>query len=781
LSWWRAAAWAFGAVVLFAAGALALQLVRGLHYDTSLLALLPKDAQRPLVSLAVDRMADAGSRQTVLLVGAADPAVAARAADAAAKALEGQEGVDRVTARIEGDVVGLARDFYLPYRYQLLTPAQRARLEGTPDQALIAGALRALYSPVAPPRLASLEADPLNLFTEALFDRAGQSALHPEAGHLVVEEGGRTFVAVLAELSHGGLSMGAQRGVTRAFDQAVAAAQRAGASQVLRAGFVFHSAEAARQAEHEMSTIGLGSLLGVVLLILWAFRSFKPLGLILLPIAVGSVTALGLSQLLFPRLHLLTFVFGTSIIGVAVDYGILFLSGRVADGPWDALQRRRAILPSVGTALGTSLLAYAALALMPFPILRQMGVFTMIGLCAAWLTAVLWLPPLSRKLPPLSGGALPGLLRRARDGWPRVGESRALTVMLAVLVLAALAGVVRIHANDDVHGLYASSGTLVKEQADVERLMRLPSAGQFFLLTARDEEALLQREEALAGELELLQAKGTLGGFQAVSRFVPSARSQRADQALAWRRLFGPDGVAPRLFQKLGSPETAAVARAQAQARATQPPLTVGTWLQSPLSLPFRTLWLGQTPEGFASLVTVSGASGDAAQVALAGIAAHLQGVEYVDHLRNVSSLLTRFRVQITWLLAVGYAVVSLLLIWRYRKEAWRALVPALLGCLFTAGALGWMRVDFNLFCVFGLLLSLDMGVDYGVYMQERGAGDFRVSVLSASLAAITTLLSFGLLALSHTPALRGFGLTVLLAIGGSWLLAPCFQKRVET
>ena len=67
--------------------------------------------------------------------------------------------------------------------------------------------------------------------------------------------------------------------------------------------------------------------------------------------------------------------------------------------------------------------------------------------------------------------------------------------------------------------------------------------------------------------------------------------------------------------------------------------------------------------------------------------------------------------------------------------------------------------------------------MDYGIYMQDKGSGDFRVSLLSTSLAAMTALLSFGLLALSRTPALRVFGLTVLLAISGSWLLAPCFSK----
>lgn len=773
---WAAVAW--GAVVLFAVGSLAVHLTRGLRYETGLLALLPKDAQRPLVSEAVDRMTEAGSRQALLLVGDADLRRAARAADAAADRLRGQDGIDRVTARIDGDVAGMARDFYLPYRYQLLTATQRDRLTHATDEALLTQALEAVYSPAGTPRLAPLESDPLNLFTDSLLERASVSALHPDGDHLVVEDGGTTWVAVLVELRHAGLSMGDQRALVRAFDTAEAAARAAGAEKVLRAGFVFHSEAAARQAEREMSTIGLGSLLGVVLLILLAFRSFKPLGLILLPIAVGSVTALGLSQLCFERLHLLTFVFGTSVIGVAVDYGILFLCGRVEDAPWDPLRRRRAILPSVTTALGTSLLAYLALAAMPFPILRQMGVFTMMGLAAAWLTAVLWLPLGARTLPDLSRGVLPGALLWLRQRWPRVGESRVLVGLLLVGGAVAVAGLFRLHPNDDVHGLYAPSPELVREQAQVERLLHLPSAGQFFLLRAKDAQTVLEQDEALSSELEALRRGGALGGFQSVSRFVPSARMQEADRALEWRRIYGPTGIAPALFERLGSPEVAAVARAQAAKDA--PPLTPEAWLASPLSLPFRPLWLGQTPEGFATLVTVSGVSEDALG-RLAAVAARHPGVEFIDHLRDVSSLLGRFRARITWLLAAGYAVVSLLLIVRYRREAWRVLVPALLACLSTAGLLGWLGVDFNLFCVFGLLLSLDMGVDYGVYMQERGAGDFRVSLLSASLAAITTLLSFGLLALSHTPALRVFGLTVLLAIGGSWLLAPCFQKRVET
>jgi predicted exporter len=42
-------------------------------------------------------------------------------------------------------------------------------------------------------------------------------------------------------------------------------------------------------------------------------------------------------------------------------------------------------------------------------------------------------------------------------------------------------------------------------------------------------------------------------------------------------------------------------------------------------------------------------------------------------------------------------------------------------------------------------------------------------------LSAANTLLAFGLLGLSNTPALQAFGLTMLLGTLLVWLAVPCF------
>jgi predicted exporter len=404
-----------------------------------------------------------------------------------------------------------------------------------------------------------------------------------------------------------------------------------------------------------------------------------------------------------------------------------------------------------------------------------MAVFTMLGLGGAWLAVALWLPRLGRRMPEVGAGSLPRLLERAWARWPRLDRGWGTAAALSGLLGLSLWGMARLHPDDDVRQLFVSSPGLLREQERVEELMRLPGGGVFFLVTAPDEQSLLEREEALAADLDEQRRQGRIASFQAVSQFVPSLRRQEADYALQWRRLYRGGGLASRLFAELDSPEVAAWARRQAQA--PTPPLTPQAWLNSPLSTPYRPLWLGPNSGRWASVVTLGGLRGPDTSRALAELAGRHPGVRFVDHMAALSGLMGGFRAGIGRLLGLGYLFVAASLFAFYGRDTWRVVAPTALASLYTLGLFGLTGRSNNLFCMLGLVLVLGMGIDYGIFLQDRRAGDRRIALLSASLAASTALLSFGLLALSRTPALRAFGLSMLLGIGLSWLLAPCFQR----
>ena len=71
------------------------------------------------------------------------------------------------------------------------------------------------------------------------------------------------------------------------------------------------------------------------------------------------------------------------------------------------------------------------------------------------------------------------------------------------------------------------------------------------------------------------------------------------------------------------------------------------------------------------------------------------------------------------------------------------------------------------------------MGTDYGIFLLQYPS-DKRV-LLSISIAALMTLISFGSLSLSAVPAIHSFGIALLFGVLLSWALTLFCAKRVGT
>ena len=749
-------------------------------FDTNLLSLLPDTAEDRAVSEAVQRIGGAATRKLVFLVGHPELGAAVRAADACKKELENARAWLSTLPPVDPAVLGSASEFLRPFRSGLLTAADRNALEQG-GQTLVDRALTELYQPLGPPKLFSLEEDPLGLASHFLLERASGSGFSIRDGHLVVEDGGLIWVLVPAELRADALSFSAQQALAPVLREAPRVAERAGARQVLRSGFIFHAAAEATRANREMSTIGLGSMLGVILLMWLPFGSPKPVLLVLLPVAVGTLLATGIDLWVFERVHLLTMVFGSSIVGVAEDFGVHFVCGALEPGPFEPWRYLRHIARGLALALLTTIIGYLALASLPFPGLRQMGLFGAAGLFGGWITAMLWLPFLSGSLGKAKRPSIAPALVRLEARWPRLAHHRGLRVTLGLTTLVALIGLARVRTVDDVRALYDGLPELSREDAAVRTKLAIPDGARFFLVRGASDEQLLEREEALTRVLTEQRAAGRLENWQALSDSVPSPKLQRENRQLLQRVAYGAAGDSEasvaRLFAALEDPE--ALAESRAAFAGTARTLELSRWLGSPLSAPQRHLWLGATGRA-ESVVLLRGVRSPESLAALARATAALPGLVLVDQFAGISKILGGFRRALSFLVPLGYAVVALCLSLFYGKQAWRVAAPAAIGSLWAIGLPALFGQQVTLFDLLALVLVLGIGIDYGIFMNEpRGAG-FSVPFLSVTLGAASTLLSFGLLATSGTPALSDFGLTLLIGIASSWCLTPCFTQVPE-
>lgn len=745
--------------------------------DSDILALLPADRRDPALQQAFVHMVDSAQQRLIVLIGAADWPAARRAADAYRQILERHgdwfQLADQVDHRVASDWFAP----FAPHRLALLTAQDEAALRNQPAQFWIDAAMAKLYSPFSGPKLGAWQDDPFGLFSAWAQARSLETPVRPRDGRLFVSDAGREYVVLPVTLRGPAFSMAAQQAIAPLLQQARQAAEKAVPhAEVLQAGVVLHAAAAGAQARREVSTIGIGSMAGIFLLMWLTFRSLKPVALIMLPIAIGFCGALSVCSMLFDKIHLITLVFGASLIGVAQDYGVYFLCQRGGvNGALDSWRLLRRVLPALLLALVTTVIGYMGLVLTPFPGLRQMAVFSVVGLIFAWLTVVFWFPALLHAST-VNTMPLADWCARSLKRWPRWRPDRANLCAALVLIMLVIFGGLRLSVQDDVRSLHNPPKHLLADQVKVSKLLDLPTPVQFFLLRGGSPEVLLQREEILTKRLDALVDRQSITGYHALSNWAPSEQLQTSRRRLIETSLLGDSGALATLAAKLGADRNW-VGATRARLLMFAESMTPEDFLQTPASEPWRHLWLGKIADGYASVVALRGVS-KASLAALSEAASGLDGVQWIDKVGEISALLGNYRYYMSWVVLLSYLAVYGLLYPRYGSASWRALAPTALASIVTLAIFGITGQGVQLFHILALMLLLGIGVDYGIFFHERRADNDGAAWLAVALSALSTLLSFGLLGLSQTPALQAFGLTMAIGIGAVWLIVPCFRQR---
>jgi len=727
-----------------------------LSTETDILALLPGAQHDPVVDRALREFSDQAGRKIIFLVGSRNAEHARAAGAAFAAALKAGEGIADVQYEVRNRV-GETVTAYQAYRHSLLSVKDRERLASGHGEALYRDAQRALYTPAGLMRPATPAEDPLGLLSDFLMAQVPPLGnVQLDGGVLSVRGEDKHWVLVIAETRDAPFVTATQDAVMPVINGATEKA-RVMDAEVLSSGLLPHAAYAAKQAHREVATFGLVSLIGTILLLLFVHRSMRPVLMSAGSIALGLMAALVACHWIFGRVHLLTLVFGSSLIGVAADYSTYFLTDAFrVPRRWNGRDAVRHVAPGVLLGLGTALTAYAVLMAAPFPGLRQIAVFSAVGLTVA-CGCVLCLFPMMR--PPQAPDISPRIEKILRALLPQPMRKGGLLILL-LIVLVGVVGISRLTVVNDLHLMQATPPQLKESERRVRALMNNPTESQFFLVTGATDQDVLRHEEALLPKLDALQAQGVISSYAALTRALPSQKTQGENATLLLRTAYAPDGLLKRMLTELGyepAQVSEKLAEAQAGARAR---LTVQDWLASAASDSYRHLWLGNVSGHFATVITLGGIRDIAALRAV-----KQADVRLVDKVGDISTLLGRYQQITLWIVMLGYVAVLLLFSLRYGFcSALRVVLSPAIASVGTIGIFGLIGEPLNLFSTFSLLLVLGIGIDYAIFLREG-----RVSPLSSMIAvlvcAATALLSFGMLAFSSTPFIHSFGLTLLIGI----------------
>ncbi|WP_261802375.1 MMPL family transporter [Variovorax sp. PAMC28562] len=527
-----------------------------------------------------------------------------------------------------------------------------------------------------------------------------------------------------------------------------------------------------------LSIVG-GIVMGCLLLL--AFASPKALLIAFLPVATGVVAGTATVSLVFGNVHGLTMGFGSTLIGETIDYAIYYLiQARGAAVPGTGWQRWRDLnWPTVRLGLLTSVCGFAALLFSGFPGLAQLGVFSIAGLVAAALATRYVLPVLApdgatgmgmrRTMAKVAGAIVRGL-PRLRLGLFALG--------LAALALLAWRGADLWRAN------LSAMSPLPKEAQALDESLRADigasDGGLLVVAQGADVQTVLRNAEAASVRLEKMVDSGELTGFETVTRFLPSEAAQQArvaslpDSATLRTRLNEAMKDLPLPVARL-EPFLADVETARNQPMVQREDLASG-----PLGPIVSSLMYQRPGGGWGALIALHpGTKFDQARLesALAGV----PDVQVVDVGRELGALYDRYLHEAFVQVLLG-ALAVVVLLGLYLRSPRRLLAvcqPLVFAVVLTLGGLAVLQVQLGILHLVGMLLVVAVGSNYALFfdqLRETGRAD-EDTLASLMLANLTTVVSFGLIAISNIPSLSAIGRVVAPGAMLALLLSAAFVR----
>ena len=739
------ATWArwFLALALLAMALFAARHHDNLRIDTDLTSLAPDVALSPLADRGVARVAENIQRRAVFLLSsptAAETDAAARYLESALAPLSGVKVVDR-----ERQLAAM-QAFFTTYRFQLLTPEQRRQLQSQTPGQLARGAIQSRYSLSANPQVLPFAADPLGWHSGYVLDTV--SVLGGDDGELP-----ETMAAVNASIDIDALAMDGQSALAETFiDLEQALAEQFPTVVMRRSGVFFYAVNAAQDSRRDITRITSVSAVAITLLLLLTFRSPWALAVPLFSVVAGVGFAFAATHLAFGGIHIITIVFGASLIGVVIDYSLHYFFHSAQPDGHSARHLHRALLLS----LATSLVGYSALALSRLDVLAQVAVFSCAGLAMA-MVVVIALCPLAAGRLRVRQRAVAAVVDVLASPWRRCSRQLAAGLALALVFAGAGSALWLLESRDDPSLFLAPDQELLAMDRFIAARLDQYEPGTFVLVEGESTRQVYDSSAAffsLVDDSDVLQAED----FVSITSVVPAPDQQRDNYRLQ-AGLYGEGGAVEEFARQLQVPErqreAIQAAYLDAQGRVATPPAFLDAAADS---LP--PLWYAGQDGALNIILLRKG-------VDLAALQALLQEVPAARYYRAIDATTAALRHQkssAVVLLAGAYGLVALFLLWFYRRRS--ALLVVVVPLCATAAVLlafGIGGVAFNLFHVMALFLALGLGLDYGIFVYEMRARAVMAS-RAVAVSAATSVLSFGLLAASNIPVVQSFGLTLLIA-----------------
>lgn len=484
-------------------------------------------------------------------------------------------------------------------------------------------------------------------------------------------------------------------------------------------GTPVHSYYASSRSMLEVNIICVLSFLFIIGICYFYFGNLKLLFPIALGLGAGILSGYLVCSIVFSSIHVLTFVFSTTLIGICIDYMLHYFIEKDLDN----------ILKSLTVSMLTTVSAFAVLLFSGVELLKQISIFTMPGLFTVYSAVVLFCPFVK--------------IETSRKNISFQIPDKIKKIFVIFVILVSVMGMFFLKFNDDIRNLYVPS----KKLMSAEKLFASVTGGNrkisFAVVSGQNIQDILEKEEIISQNLNS-------NDYQALSKFVPSIKQQKMNFELR-KSLYKSklnayaEFLSPKEKQQL-------LSERQGNDFLEYMPVFSEFLLSDNRSL--MVLYDINNPK----IITDSGA-------------------EYVDVTRDITQKIRNCRISCVRMLLPIFVILFALLALIYKpKTAIKITMPSVFAALFAISLVSITGQEINLFHILAIFLIVGFGLDYSVF---RASG-IKSSSDAVLLSCLTSVFSFLLLAFTGFKLISSLGFILSTGLTISYLTSLLFDYKRE-
>jgi len=748
--------------------------------NTSLFEMLPRSSKSKAVMEADMILSEKIGRELVILCAAPDFEDAKKGAVLLCEGFEQSHDFENISLYFDSTAMAEFNRYLYDYRFVIAGKETIDLLENGKAAIIALDALASAYGAFNFTSLTYIENDPFFLTERRMREFISSSllaggSLNLKEDVLASQKNGTWYVLLRLILAPQAASLrSGQNAVGKIYALAPDIKKSVPGLEFYFSGIPFHSYESASGAQREISIISTISIIIILVMFLYAFRSILPVFFSIMAAVVSLGLAAAAALLVFREIHIITFVFGTTLIGTCVDYSAhFFVHWKGNRTLKNGTEIRSHISKSIIMSFISTEICFCVFLFAPFPILKQFAVFSMAGLLSSFLTCFciypgLKIPPENKRRFTLFESVL--FLRLKNISLPRSLRPALAAALLIASLILLLINSSSVKIENNISSLYTMSAPLLESEKRAAQVLDYGSSGWYFIIAGSSAEETLENEESLVMRLEEEILTGNLGSFLGTSVFIPSIKKQKETYS-AMKALLP---IAASQFENLGFPlQYAKDFENEFAAARYCLPASVNALSIADISK----LWIGEKNGNYYSCVLPLKPKDEAV---FRAIAEEFDYVYFINKAKDTGrDLDTLTGTMLLFFLAAYLAVSAVVFIVYPRKESLKICAVPILLVLAAGSVLAVCKIPLGFFSIAALVLVFGLGLDYIFYMTGKKLGEDKpLTSLAVVLSFLTTILSFGALVLSNFTPTHIFGLTVCAGLGAAFIFAMLLQSK---